>query len=112
MSVQILSANKANFTYILLFSMIGLAGNSLALEADEVPLQDKLHPRTSVDEIARQIRQQPQWRILAAEPVVEDSKMMYRFKLLDKGRGRVKVIVIDPENPDLEQFHQILPKTN
>jgi len=112
MSEQILSANNTNFTFILLFSMIGLAGNSLALEADEVPLQEKLYPQTSVDEIARQIRQQPQWRILAAEPMVEDNKMMYRFKLLNKNLGRVKVIIVDPEQPDLEQFHQILPKTD
>lgn len=106
------SLYKANFTNILWLLMLSLSGESLALEPDGTPLQEKLHPRTSVDEIARQINQQPQWRILAAEPMVEDRKIMYRFKLLNKERGRVEIIVIDPDKPELGQFNQTSPGTN
>lgn len=105
------SPNKANLIRILLLLMVSLSGEGMALEPDETPLQEKLRPRASVDEIARQINQQPQWRILAAEPMVEDRKIKYRFKLLNKARGRVEIIVIDPEQPELEQFNQKLPGT-
>ena len=77
---------------------------SLALELDEGSLQEKLRPHASVDEIARQINQQPQWRILAAEPTIENDKTFYRFKLLDKKRGRVQIIIIDPDEPELKQL--------
>lgn len=109
--------NKVRLTNITSLMMAGLMmaslpGESLALKIDGEPLQDKLHPPASVDEIARQINQQPQWLILAAEPMVEDQKIMYRFKLLNKARGRVEVIVIDPEQPQLEQFNSISTESN
>jgi len=88
---------------------ISLPGILHALEVDGVPLEEKLHPRASFDDIARKINQQPQWRILAAEPTIEDNKTMYRFKMLNKKHGRVEVIVIDPEQPELEQFNITSP---
>ena len=84
--------------------LAGLSNTSLALEPDEGSLQEKLRPHASVDEIARQINQQPQWRILAAEPTIENDKTFYRFKLLDKKRGRVQIIIIDPDEPELRQL--------
>lgn len=103
---------KAGLAGIFLLSIAGLSGKSLALEPDDTPLQEKLHPRASVDDIARQINEQPQWRILAAEPMVEDEKIMYRFKVLNKHHGRVEVIVIDPDQPELEQLNLITTETN
>ena len=89
---------------ISLLLLAGLSNTSLALEPDEGSLQEKLRPHASVDEIARQINQQPQWRILAAEPTIENDKTFYRFKLLDKKRGRVQIIIIDPDEPELKQL--------
>ena len=89
---------------ISLLLLAGLSNTSLALELDEGSLQEKLRPHASVDEIARQINQQPQWRILAAEPTIENDKTFYRFKLLDKKRGRVQIIIIDPDEPELKQL--------
>lgn len=75
---------------------------SLAIETADASLEQRLQQRPSVDEVARQISEKLNWRILAAEPTVEDEKVLYRFKLLDSKRGRVQVIIIDPdEMPDL-----------
>jgi len=104
--------NKPGAQAIVLLMLTSLAGQSLALEADGTPLQKTLRSPASVDEIARQINQQPQWRILAAEPMVEDQKIMYRFKLLNKERGRVEVIIVDPEKPELKQINPISTETN
>ncbi len=84
-----------------LLLLAGLATPLAAIEPDQQPLEEKIRPNASVDDIARQINQQPQWRILAAEPTVEDEKLLYRFKLLNKQRGRVEVITIDPDEPEL-----------
>jgi hypothetical protein len=96
--------NTLRFARFLLLLGAGLSGQSQALEPGNAPLQEKISSQASVDEIARKINQQPQWRILAAEPMVEDQKVMYRFKVLNENRGRVEVIVIDPAQPELEQF--------
>lgn len=89
---------------ITLLILVNLINPALAIEPDTAPLEDKLRPQASVDEIARQINQQTQWRILAAEPTVQDEKLLYRFKLLNKQRGRVEVIVIDPDDPEIQQL--------
>lgn len=86
---------------ISLMLLAGLLNPALAIEPDRQPIAEKLRPQASVDEIARQINQQPQWRILAAEPTVQDEKLLYRFKLLNKQRGRVEIITVDPNNPEL-----------
>lgn len=85
--------------------MAGLSGTSLAQEPDVAPLHEESPPRASVDDIARQINRQPQWRILSAEPMVENQRTMYRFKVLNKNHGRVEVIIIDPDQPELEYFN-------
>lgn len=81
-----------------------VSSQAMALKpVEDITLEKRLRPRVilSVDEVARQIRQQDQWRILAAEPTVSDEKVFYRFKLLNKKRGRVSVVVIDPNEPNL-----------
>lgn len=92
-------------TTLSLLLLAGPMSSSLAIEPDQQALVEKIQPHASVDEIARQINQQPQWRILAAEPTVEDEKLLYRFKLLNKQRGRVEVITIDPDQP--QQINQL-----
>ena len=83
--------------------LASLSNPLAALKADEQPLQEKLQPY-SVDDIARHINQQPRWQVLAAEPTIKDNKTLYRFKLLEKDKGRVQVIVIDPDQPKLNQL--------
>lgn len=75
---------------------------SWAIETTDASLDQRLHQRPTVDEVAQQISEKLNWRILAAEPTVENEKILYRFKLLDSKRGRVQIIIIDPdEMPDL-----------
>ncbi len=82
-----------------------LSLQAIAIEPSTVSLDKRLQERPSVDEVARQISEKLQWRILSAEPTVEDEKTLYRFKLLDKKRGRVQVIIIDPDEiPDLTKL--------
>ena len=83
--------------------LASLSAPASALKPDDQSLQEKLQTH-SVDDIARQINQQPRWQVLAAEPTVEDNKTLCRFKLLEKDKGRVQVIVIDPDQPKLNQL--------
>lgn len=85
--------------------MLGLSASAQALKPENTPLQAQLQIRPSVDDIARQINQQPQWRVLEAGPTVEDKKTLYRFKLLDRERGSVKVFIIDPTDPLFKNLH-------
>ncbi len=105
--------NKVNWLMINLAGLVGLlgllfSGYAMGLKPEEeVSLEKRLRPNQaqSVDDIARQIRQQHKWRILAAEPTVSDEKTFYRFKLLNKKRGRVTVVVIDPNEPNLKTLN-------
>lgn len=61
-------------------------------------------PSVSMDEVARQIRQLKSWQILEAQSKQEESGTQYfRFKLL-RNDGKVKVINIDPNNPNLRRL--------
>ena len=92
-----------------LMLMLGLSTTTQALKPGNSPYQDQLQIRPSVDEVARQINQQPKWRVLEAGPTVEDKKTMYRFKLLDRERGSVKVFIIDPTDPLFKNLHLSKP---
>ncbi len=83
----------------------GLSNTTLALKPDDSTLQERLQIRPSVDDIARQINQQPQWRVLEASPTIENEKTLYRFKLLNKERGSVKVFIVDPNDPLFKTLH-------
>ena len=89
------------FAAVILFSIVVIPPSANAIEPSKTPLDNRLQPQLSVDDIARQINQDQKWRILAAEPTVDNAKTLYRFKLLNKKHGRVKVIVIDPNEPKL-----------
>ena len=55
----------------------------------------------SIDEVATMIRSRTNWQILDASPRKQESGNPYfRFKLLGEG-GKVKVIDIDPNKPNL-----------
>lgn len=89
---------------ILAIVVASISQPVFALKPDTKPQTLPAQHTFSVDEIARKINNQ-QWRILAAEPKVDEIKLLYRFKLLNKKRGRVKVIVIDPTQPDIDNLN-------
>lgn len=57
-------------------------------------------------EMAKKIRRYESWRILGAQPKKEASgNWHFRFKLL-RSDGTIKVIYIDPRNPDFKRLEQ------
>ena len=97
--------SKAVYTGLSLILTLSLSTTASALQPDNTSLQQQLQIRPSVDDIARQINQQPKWRVLEAAPTIENKKTMYRFKLLNKERGSVKVFIIDPTDPLFKNLH-------
>ena len=95
---------KRAYVPLIVFTSLCVPLNANAIKLVDAPLAHRLQQKASVDDVARQINQRRQWRILSAEPMVEDEKTLYRFKLLNKKRGRVRVIIIDPNNPDLKNL--------
>ena len=60
----------------------------------------------SMHEVARQIRQYKTWQILdAASKQKASGNRYFRFKLLSS-EGKVKIINIDPKNPNLRRLEQ------
>ena len=59
----------------------------------------------SIDDVARMIRENKQWQILEASPRQDGSVTRYRFKLINS-TGKVKVISIDPKQPNLRRLEQ------
>jgi hypothetical protein len=58
----------------------------------------------SIHEVAMQIRRYKSWQILDASPRKKDTGIPYfRFKLL-RSDGTVKIINIDPRNPNLRRL--------
>lgn len=104
---------KFNSSSKQLLSAVGILNLFLAAQAtalkpeQELTIEKHMRPAQtrSVDDIARQIRQQHKWRILVAEPTIANQKTLYRFKLLNKKRGRVSVVVIDPKQPNLQTLN-------
>jgi len=78
---------------------------AVALKTENTPLQERLQIRPSMDDVARQINQQPKWRVLDASPTIENNKTLYRFKLLNQDLGRVKVFIVDPDDPLFRNLH-------
>ncbi len=91
---------KRNIERLLLSAvLIALFSNSpLAIALDGESASNK---KVSMDEVAMQIRQFKSWQILDASSQKKESGLQYfRFKLLHND-GKVKVINIDPNNPNL-----------
>ena len=61
--------------------------------------------KSSMDDVARMIRQNKQWEILDARQRNKGSEMRYRFKVINS-TGKVKVINIDPRRPNLRKLEQ------
>jgi hypothetical protein len=60
--------------------------------------------KVSMDEVAMQIRQFKSWQILDASPQKKETGSPYfRFKLLHNN-GKVKIINIDPNKPNLRRL--------
>jgi hypothetical protein len=60
---------------------------------------------SSIDDVARMIRQNKQWQILEVTPRQDGSVTRYRFKLINS-TGKVKIISIDPKKPNLRRLEQ------
>ena len=61
--------------------------------------------KTSMDDVARMIRQNKQWEILDARQRNKGNETRYRFKVINS-TGKVKVINIDPKRPNLRKLEQ------
>ncbi len=85
---------------ILLLAAVSISNNfSHALDAD-----NQGAATVSIHEVAQQIRQYKSWQILDASPRKKTTGILYfRFKLLGQG-GKVKIINIDPDNPNLRRL--------
>ncbi len=61
--------------------------------------------KSSMDDVARMIRQNKQWEILDARQRNKGNETRYRFKVINS-TGKVKVINIDPRRPNLRKLEQ------
>lgn len=84
---------------VLLLFLVNSSNFSYALDAN-----NQGATTVSMHEIARQIRQYTNWQILDASPRKRESGLPYfRFKLL-RSNGKVKIINIDPRNPNFRHL--------
>ena len=62
--------------------------------------------KVSMHDVAQKIRQSNTWQILDAKPKEKKSGYkFFQFKVINK-KGQVKVINIDPNNPNLRKLEQ------
>jgi len=92
-------------TMLVLLAFASPLRTAVALNTENTPLQERLQIRPSMDDVARQINLQPKWRVLDASPTIENDKTFYRFKLLNQELGRVKVFIVDPDDPLFRNLH-------
>ncbi len=60
----------------------------------------------SFNEVVERIRiRHKSWQILDARSRYKESGLRYRFKLINSS-GQVRIILIDPRNPNLEHLEQ------
>lgn len=85
---------------VLLAAAVSMGSSaSYALDGESVSTS-----KVSMHEVAMQIRQYKSWQILNASPRQKESGYQYfRFKLL-RSDGKVKIINIDPNNPNLRRL--------
>lgn len=87
---------KYRYILVILIFHLGFANQANALDG-----QSASKNKVSMHEVAVQIRQFKSWQILDASPQKKKSGYQYfRFKLLHNN-GKVKIINIDPNNPNL-----------
>lgn len=90
-------------TAIVLLLSVYTGGSNLVLAFDG---EKSASTEISIHEVARQIRQYKSWQILDASPKKKPTGIQYfRFKLLHNN-GMVKVINIDPLNPNLRRLEK------
>ena len=84
--------------YFSIITLLIFAGLAFALNPVNSPTN------AEIDDIANQIRGKSGWQILDARTQKNASgNFLFRFKLLSK-KGMVKVIFVDPRNPDLREL--------
>ncbi len=90
---------KISYSVLLAMTLSFASSTSYALDGD-TPAASKV----SMHEVAIQIRQYKSWQILNASSRQKASGYRYfRFKLL-RSDGKVKIINIDPNNPNLRRL--------
>ena len=85
---------------LLLLITSVFSSNSFALDGKK-----KGAVTVSIHDVAKKIRQFKTWQILDARSNQKESGFLYRFKLINSS-GRVKIINIDPKNPNLRRLEQ------
>ena len=95
-----------NLSLILLLA--GYAGGNVSVANDNDNDNTAGNPAAvtvSFDEVVEQIRQHKSWQILDARSNQKGSGFRYRFKLMNSS-GQVRIILIDPKNPNLGYLEQ------
>ena len=90
---------KISYSVLLAMTLSFASSTSYALDGDSPSAK-----KVSMHEVAIQIRQYKSWQILNASSRQKASGYRYfRFKLL-RSDGKVKIINIDPNNPNLRRL--------
>ena len=95
-----------NLSLVLLLA--GYAGGNVSVANDNDNDNTAGNPAAvtvSFDEVVEQIRQHKSWQILDARSKQKGSGFSYRFKLMNSS-GQVRIILIDPKNPNLGYLEQ------
>ena len=88
--------------------LAGYAGGNVSVANDNDNDNTAGNPAAvtvSFDEVVEQIRQHKSWQILDARSNQKGSGFRYRFKLMNSS-GQVRIILIDPKNPNLGYLEQ------
>ena len=80
--------------------------NDLMANDDDDTVGNPAAAAVSFNEVVEQIRRQHKsWHILDARSSRQESGLRYRFKLINSS-GQVRIILIDPRNPNLGHLEQ------
>ena len=94
---------KINSKVIQFFAAVVLAWCVSPVQALDGQAQGA---KVSMHDVAIQIRESKNWKILEAKPKQRKSGyQFFQFKVINK-KGQVKVINIDPNNPNLRRLEQ------
>ena len=99
-----MKSNFHNLSLVLLLA--GYAGGNVSVANDnDNAAGNPAAVTVSFDEVVEQIRQHKSWQILDARSKQKGSGFRYRFKLMNSS-GQVRIILIDPKNPNFGYLEQ------
>ena len=93
-----------NLSLVLLLAVYA-GGNISVADDNDNTAANTAAVTVSFDEVVEQIRQHKSWQILDARSKQKGSVSRYRFKLMNSS-GQVRIILIDPKNPNLGYLEQ------